>query len=156
MSGATILKAFGKGAKEQSVIGKRAVIYTRVSSKDQATNLSLDTQRKACIEYALKRNYDVVKFFGATYESATSDSERKEFSSMLSFVKKSHEKISHIIVFSLDRFSRNLHSIAVTAELKKLNILVESVTQPIDMTSSVGQMHANMTLLFSTWENELA
>ena len=155
MSGAPILNAFGKGAKEQSLIGLRAVIYTRVSSKDQATNLSLDTQRKACIEYALKKNYDVVKFFGATYESATSDNERKEFSNMLSFVKKSHEKISHIIVFSLDRFSRNLHSIAVTAELKKLNILVESVTQPIDMTSSVGQMHANMTLLFSTWENEL-
>jgi len=155
MTEVAVFKSFGKGAKKQEVTGLRAVVYTRVSSKDQATNLSLDTQRKACVEYAQKRNYEVVKFFGATYESATSDSERKEFSSMISFVKRAQEKISHIIVFSLDKFSRNLNSIAVTAELKRMNILVQSVTQPIDMTSSVGQMHANMTLLFSTWENEL-
>ena len=150
-----IFQQFAKGATEQVIQGSRAVIYTRVSTKDQTENLSLETQRKACIEYATKHNYTIVEEFGGTYESATSDTERQEFSKMIAYVKKARLPISQIIVYSLDRFSRNEQAIWLSAQLRKLNIEVVSVTQPMDMTNPAGQMHQRLVMVFNQFENEL-
>ena len=66
---------------------KNAVIYTRVSSKEQFdTNNSIEVQRKACEEYAVKYGYSIIERFGGTYESAKND-ERKQFNKMLDFIK---------------------------------------------------------------------
>ena len=55
------------------------MIYTRVSTKEQAdNNMSLAVQRKICDEYAMKTKLEVMAFFGGTYESAKTD-EREEF-----------------------------------------------------------------------------
>src|SRR5436190_11754419 len=75
---------------------KQAVIYTRVSSKEQADkNLSLDFQRKTIEEYARRNDVAIVSYFGGTYESATTDG-RKEFLRMLDFIKKNKGTVSHI------------------------------------------------------------
>jgi site-specific DNA recombinase len=48
-----LIKSFAKGDQEKKEIkGKKAVIYTRVSSKEQMDNLSLETQLKGCNEFA--------------------------------------------------------------------------------------------------------
>ena len=61
---------------------KQAVIYTRVSSKEQADkNLSLDVQKRIIDEYAKRNNFATVEYFGGTYESAKTDG-RKEFQRM--------------------------------------------------------------------------
>jgi site-specific DNA recombinase len=105
-----VFKTFGKGEKTEVLRGINAVIYTRVSSKDQVENLSLSTQRKACLHYAQKHGHNVLQIFGGTNESAQTD-ERKEFTLMINFVKKSREKVSFILVASLERFSRNDNAI---------------------------------------------
>lgn len=98
---------FAKGKKKSKSNGGNCVIYTRVSTKEQAdNNFSLETQKKACEQYAQKNGYKVVGYFGGTYESAKTD-ERREFNNMLSFVKRSCDKVSCIIVYSVDRFSRS-------------------------------------------------
>ena len=46
----------------------KAVIYTRVSTKEQAdTNTSLETQKKYCENYAKSLGLDVIGYFGGTY-----------------------------------------------------------------------------------------
>src|SRR5215467_8681187 len=78
---------------------KNCVIYTRVSSKEQAeTNTSLDSQKRYCEEYAGKKGYVVKSYFGGTYESAKSD-ERKEFKKMLEYVRR-NKRIDTILVYS--------------------------------------------------------
>lgn len=154
MSELAIFQQFGKGSQLHAVQGSQCVIYTRVSTPDQTENLSLETQRKSCVEYAKKHNYTIVESFGGTHESAAND-ERKEFTRMLDFVKKSRKRISHIIVYSLDRFSRNEHAIWLSAQLRKLNIEVISVTQPMDTTNPAGQMHQRLVMVFNQFENEL-
>src|SRR5947209_7082193 len=98
------LKAFDQFAKGKLETVKRkntCVIYTRVSTKEQAdNNKSLDIQRKACEQFAKKNNYLIMAYFGGTYESAKTD-ERKEFNNMLSFLKKSRTQISFIVVYSI-------------------------------------------------------
>jgi site-specific DNA recombinase len=154
MSDISIFTTFAKGKKSHIVKGTNCVIYTRASTKDQTENLSLATQLKACHAYAEKHHYSILKIFGRTNESATTD-ERKEFTAMLSFVKKSKERISYILVASLERFSRNENSIWLTSQLRGLGVEIVSVTQPIDTSNPSGQMQQKMLFLFGEFDNQL-
>ena len=80
--------------------------YTRVSTKDQSDNHSLDIQRIAAFEYAQKNGYEITKEFGGTYESASSDLSRKEFSRLINEVKSAKVKPFAILVYKANRFSR--------------------------------------------------
>ena len=136
---------------------KNAVIYTRVSSKEQADkNLSLETQRRAIEEYAKRNNQTVVSYFGGTYESAKTDG-RKEFVRMLDFIKKSKGKISHLLVYSLDRFSRTGGgAIKLATDLReKYGVSVFAITQPTDTNNPSGVLHQNIQFLFSEYDNQL-
>lgn len=148
---------FAKGKVNQALQGNNnAVIYTRVSSKEQAeTNQSLETQRKYCTEYAEKNKLNVLGFFGGTYESAKTD-ERNEFNRMIKFVKGAKEKISFILVYSLDRFSRSgENAIYISSQLKKEGITIVSVTQPMDVSSHTGTLQQNIHFIFSKYDNDL-
>jgi len=154
MENLALFKTFGKGEKVQVIRGTNCVVYTRVSGKDQVENMSLETQRKACLQYAQRHGYTIVKNFGATNESATTD-ERTEFKAMISYVKKSRERISYILIASLERFSRNDNAIWLSNELRKLGIEIVSVSQPIDTTNPSGQMQQKMLFLFGEYDNIL-
>lgn len=151
-----LFEPFARGKQKQQFRGSRCVIYTRVSTKEQAdNNFSLETQRKACEQYALKNSYTIMGYFGGTYESAKTD-ERRHFNAMLSFVKKSREKISHIIVYSVDRFSRSgANAIYIAEQLKKEGITVFSVSQPTDTTTASGSLQQNIQFIFSEYDNQL-
>ena len=147
---------FAKGAKIIKNRGSNCVIYTRVSTKEQAdNNMSLETQKKACENYAEKNAYQIMGYFGGTYESAKTD-ERKHFNNMLTYVKKSKEKISTIIVYSVDRFSRSgANAIYITEQLKREGISVYAVTQPTDTTTASGSLQQNIQFIFSEYDNQL-
>ena len=151
-----IFRQFAKKGSKTIVDGKtQTVIYTRVSTKEQAeNNASLDTQKKYCDLYAKKRKLNVVEYFGGTYESAKSD-ERKEFQKMLTYVKR-HTNIAYIIVYSFDRFSRTgANGSYITEQLKKRGIMVLSATQEVDATTSSGSFQQDLFFLFSKFDNEL-
>jgi site-specific DNA recombinase len=136
---------------------KMAVVYTRVSSKEQAdTNLSLEYQRKAIDDYAQRNNISVAGYFGGTYESAKTDG-RKEFQRMLEFIKKNKGKISHVLVYMLDRFSRTGGgAIKLAQELReKHGIEVFAVTQPTDTSNPSGVLQQSIQFIFSQYDNEL-
>ena len=156
MNDRILVDQFAKGKKQLVVKTNNCVIYTRVSTKEQAdNNMSLETQRKACEQFAQKNLYTNLGYFGGTYESAKTD-ERKEFSRMLNFVRKSREKISFIIVYSVDRFSRSGgNAIYITENLKKQGVSVVSVTQPTDSSTPSGSLQQNIQFIFSEYDNQL-
>ena len=111
------LEGFGQFAKKEKgrIIGKNntAVIYTRVSSKEQFdNNASLTTQLKYCQEYAIRKELEVLEYFGGTYESAKSD-ERREFQRMLSYVKR-RKNIGYIIVYSMIGFPERVRTAPIS------------------------------------------
>ena len=132
------------------------VIYTRVSTREQAeNNMSLDTQLKACEQYARSNGYNVLSSFGGTFESAKTD-ERKQFKKMLDFVRRSKEKVSYIIVYSVDRFSRTgANGMFIASELRKQGISVQAVSQPSDTATASGRFQQNIHFIFSEYDNEL-
>ena len=156
MTNLELFSQFATGKKDNTAKLKKAVVYTRVSTKEQAdNNLSLDTQKKACLAFAQKHGYETMEYFGGTYESAKTD-ERKEFNKMLAYVKRRNEKIGYIIVYSVDRFSRSgANAIYIANELKKMGIAVLSVTQPTDTMTSSGALQQSIQFIFSQYDNDL-
>ena len=135
---------------------KQAVVYTRVSSKEQQEkNLSLDFQKKTIIEYAGRNDFKVVDFFGGTFESAKTDG-RKEFNRMLSFIKSKKGAISHVLVYTTSRFSRTGGAaIKLADDLRlKYGVQVLAVTQPTDTSTANGQFQQNIQFLFAHWDNQ--
>lgn len=151
-----LLGQFAKGSPAQT--GPKAirnvVIYTRVSSKEQAdNNHSLESQLKICLKYAEDKNINVLGTFGGTHESAKTD-ERKEFQRMLKFVKGSKGKVSHILMYHLDRFSRSgISSIYISDQLAKNGIELLSILNPVDTSTETGKFQQHMQLLFANYEN---
>jgi len=153
------LSIFNQFAKEGKAIKLRtdgkAVIYTRVSTKEQAeNNASLETQLKYCNQLAVKKGLEVIEYFGGTYESAKSD-ERKEFQKMLNYVKR-RSNIGYIIVYSYDRFSRTgANGAYISDQLKRQGIVTISATQEVDTSTSAGSFQQNLYYMFSQFDNEL-
>lgn len=136
---------------------KTAVAYTRVSSKEQADkNLSLDFQLKAIQDNAARNNIAITQYFGGTYESAKTDG-RKEFQRMLEYIKKNKGEITHILVYTLDRFSRTGGgAIKLAQELReKYGVEVYAVTQPTDTSNPSGVLQQSIHFIFSQYDNEL-
>ena len=147
-----LLKGFAKGKEKIAKKGGRAVIYSRVSSKEQLEGFSLEMQREKCEEYAQRKGYVVVEHFGGTYESAKSDKERKEFNKMLKYVKAKQNRIDAVIVYSTSRFSRT-GSTTIIEELKACNIPVFSASTDYDPREISGEMMQGMELLNARIDN---
>ncbi|EDP97013.1 serine type site-specific recombinase [Kordia algicida OT-1] len=112
----------------------------------------MENQREYCTLYAERAKFQISAYFGGTNESAKND-DRKEYQKMLTFVRQ--KKISNIIVYSIDRFSRAGSSAITTVEkLKEKGINVISVTQPMDTKTSTGTFFQNLNLLFSKYDND--
>ncbi len=133
---------------------KIAVIWTRVSTHYQAeNNLSLETQERACREYAERNNIEIDRIMGQTNESAKV--EGKLYEEMITYVSM-NKRINIILVYSYDRFSRaGAEAIVTKAYLKTKGITVVSVTQPIDSDNMAGEFMENMLFLFNQFENNL-
>ena len=61
-----------------------AVIYVRVSTKEQTENLSLPTQLRACEEYCRRQGYEILERFHEEGESAKS-TDRSQLQNLLTF-----------------------------------------------------------------------
>ena len=114
-----------------------AIIYIRVSTTEQAKfGYSLDAQKEVCLDYATGNNYEVLKVFTEEGESAKT-ADRTELKEMLSYVKKNKSKIDALIIYKMDRLSRDTgDSLTIRYLLKKLNIDLKSVTEPFDDSPS--------------------
>ena len=144
------VKQYGSVPKR---LGSNAVVYTRVSSKEQAENNgSLDVQKKYCDEFANRNHITIRAYFGGIHESAKTDG-RKEFQRMLLFARKNKD-ITNIIVFNYDRFSRTGAAAAQLSEdLRKEGIIVRSVTQDIDTSTASGRLQENFFHMLNNFDN---
>ena len=150
---------FGNKTKSHTtfVNSNLVVTYSRVSSKEQHdTNLSLETQNKAMQEYARRNGKTIAASFGGTYESAKTDG-RKEFLRMLDYIGKNKGKISQILVYLTDRFSRTGGAAIKLAEdlRQKYGVTIYAIAQPTDTRHERGVFSQNLQFLFSHYDNRL-
>ena len=105
-----------------------AVIYARYSSDGQRDE-SIDGQLRECYEYARRNNIDVIDTYIDRALSAKTD-KRPNFQMMIKDSDK--RKFDTIIVWKLDRFSRNRYDSATYKhKLRKNGVSVISATEVI-------------------------
>lgn len=155
MNNLKLFQSFAHQDKSIKVSGKNTVVYTRVSHASQEDNTSLESQKKYCVNFAHKKGLDIIAYFGGTHESAKTD-DRKEFKRMLKFIKQS-KTISHIIVYSYERFSRSGVGGAKIADdlLRDYGVVTLAVTQELDPTTSSGSFQQKILFLFGQMDNEM-
>jgi site-specific DNA recombinase len=131
-----------------------AVIYVRVSTKEQTENLSLPTQLKACEEYCERQSFKVLARFREEGESAKT-AERTELQKLLQFCRKNKGTVQFVVVFNLTRFAREKYDhFALRAHLKSLGISLRSATEPIDDTST-GKLMEGVLAAFAQFDNDV-
>ncbi len=105
-----------------------AVIYARYSS-DRQTEQSIEGQLRYCADYAERNGYSVVGEYIDRAMTGTKDN-RPEFQRMIRDSARASWSI--IIVWKLDRFSRNRYDSAIYKnKLKKNGVRVVSATEAI-------------------------
>jgi DNA invertase Pin-like site-specific DNA recombinase len=96
-----------------------ALIYCRVSTKEQGENLSLPVQERKCQEYCKAQGWEVLKVF-RDKESAKTIS-RTEFAEMLEFCVANHKQIAAVVFYDTTRFSRetvDYHTVRAHPEIE--------------------------------------
>lgn len=112
---------------------KKAIGYTRISTKDQS-NFSLDGQQQHIQDYATKHEIEILSFFKDDGESAK-NFDRPNWKLLEQFVKEHHRNIDMLIVAKFDRFSRNLREALnmIDSLESKYGIIVVSVFEHIGL-----------------------
>jgi len=75
------------GKNRSSALPLRAVIYCRVSTKEQTQNLSLPTQEGVCRDYCEQNGFECDRVFVDAGESAKT-TDRPEFQQLLTYCRE--------------------------------------------------------------------
>ena len=131
-----------------------AVIYTRVSTDDQAHyGVSLQAQKKECIAFAKSQGYSVEKVFIESGHSAKS-AMRPVFQDMLKYCYSKQSDVSAVIVWKMDRFARNTSDhLILKSRLKESGIRLLSASERID-DSGMGNMMETLIAAIAEFENQ--
>ena len=108
-----------------------AVIYLRVSTEEQVDNFSLETQEQICRKEAEKREITIIETFRDEGKSAKNIQGRPSLIQMLEYCRKHKKDIDAVIVYRLDRISRQTADyLAIRKKLIDCEITLISATEP--------------------------
>lgn len=142
-----------KGGTSSSKTSK-AALYTRVSTHYQIDKDSLPFQRQELINYckfALNIE-DYVVFEDAGYSGKNTD--RPSYQDMMSRICAG--EFTHLMVWKIDRISRNLLDFAkMYEELKKYKCTFVSKNEQFDTSSAMGEAMLKIILIFAELERKL-
>ena len=137
-----------------------AVIYLRVSSKEQAEKggeaegYSIPAQREGCKRKAANLRAAVIEEFVERGESAKT-ADRPELQRMLAYVGEN--AVKYVIVHKVDRLARNrADDVAINLALKQAGVELVSVSENIDQTPSGLLLHGIMSSIAEFYSRNLA
>lgn len=132
----------------------RVAIYIRVSTNYQVDKDSLPMQRKDLIAYSqlILNTNDYVIFEDAGYSAKNTD--RPEYQRMMQQIRQG--MFSHLLVWKLDRISRNLLDFAqMYEELKSLGVTFVSKNEQFDTSTAMGEAMLKIILVFAELERKI-
>lgn len=126
--------------------GKNAIIYIRASTKEQCT----DAQKFACDVYCNDNKLHVTKYY---IEKCSAYKKNSQL-----FLNKliSENENTNLIIFSVDRFSRNVKkSDELIAKLESKKIVLISVKENINLNTAFGKHSFRNYVNTAQYESEL-
>lgn len=134
---------------------KNAIIYCRVSSKEQTEGYSLNHQNEECHKFANRNGYKVQRTFVNDDGESAKSVNRRSLQEMLKYCSKYGHEIDSLIVWKFDRLSRNMSDYTnLITFFHKQGIKVISATEPAD-DSSAGKLLINIMGSFAQFGNDV-
>ncbi len=134
---------------------KRAVIYVRVSDPSQIENNSLSTQEEICRKFARDKGYEVIKVFREEGVSAKFTHTRPQLRELIGYCIKKPNNISAVIIYKIDRFSRNVEAgLAAIGLLAQHKVAVISATE-VTEENAMGKAMRTIMMTLGQLDNEL-
>lgn len=132
-----------------------AVVYTRVSTDEQAKNgLSLQGQKESALKYCADIGAEVENFFSDEGESAKT-ANRPKLLEALEYCKKNFKSVDYFVVWKFDRLARNTEDhLIIRATLKKFGIKICSVTEHLE-DDPTGRLMETILAGYAQFDNEV-
>lgn len=133
---------------------KKAALYIRVSTHHQIDKESLPFQKQELENYA---KYalgieDTVLFKDAGYSGGSTN--RPAFQEMMHRIRQG--EFTHLLVWKIDRISRNLRDFTdMYEELKEHNVVFVSKNEQFDTSTPMGEAMLKIILVFAELERKL-
>jgi DNA invertase Pin-like site-specific DNA recombinase len=132
---------------------KQAIIYIRVSWREQVQGFSLDSQEAECREWCEREGFLVRRVFSDAGRSAKSATTRAQFQAAIDHVKESGD-IDAFVVINSDRFARNaLDHLTVREMLAGYGCRLLSVTEQFEDTPA-GRFYETVRAGLNQLDNE--
>jgi site-specific DNA recombinase len=133
---------------------KKYAVYARVSTRDQEDNFSLANQIQSCKSFVdFKKGFTSEKLIYKDVESGA-NLDRSSFDRLMRDAVG--RKFDAVIVYKIDRFSRNLRDLLNSVEkLKELGVEFQSVSENIDTDSLIGELILHILGSFSNFERKV-
>ncbi len=146
---------------DQLLLGKveqrsdKAIVYIRVSTEEQVENYSLATQEDICRKEAEHRGIKVTQVFREEGRSAKTIKGRPKLIEMLEYCRKHKREIGSVIVYRLDRVSRQTSDyLAIRKKLAECDIKLISATEPTG-NSPTEKFVETMLAGFAQMDNDI-
>lgn len=134
---------------------KGAIIYLRVSTEEQVDNFSLETQERICRQEAERRGLGVIQIFKEEGRSAKNIIGRPKLVEMLEFCRRNKRKVDALIVYRLDRLSRQTGDfLAIRKKLAENQIILVSASEPTG-NSPTERFIETMLASFAQMDNDV-
>jgi site-specific DNA recombinase len=133
---------------------KNAIIYTRVSTDEQADKgFSLPYQKEVLDRFCNVKNINIIKHYQDDYSAKTFN--RPEWTKLMAFCKANRKEVDQILFTKWDRFSRNAgEAYQVIDSLRKLGIKINSIEQPLDFEQPDNKIMLAIYLAVPEVEND--
>jgi site-specific DNA recombinase len=143
-----------KIAKKQQ-LNKKAVIYCRVSTKEQVDEGgSLGTQERLCREYCERNSHEVGPVFIEQGESAKT-ANRTELQKLFAYCSNKKNNIGYIVIYKLDRLSRNTDDYSyIRLLLKRYGVEIKSTSESFGNTPT-GRFMENTMANMAQFDNDI-
>jgi site-specific DNA recombinase len=134
---------------------KKAIIYTRVSTDEQAqSGYSLDHQRNILEQYCRLKGMQIETVFVENGYSAK-NFDRPEWNRLMHYLKANKKSIDCIVFTKWDRFSRNIEeALTVIRKLQDLGVEIVCMEQPLDLSVPDNKIILSIYLTVPQVENE--
>jgi site-specific DNA recombinase len=125
----------------------QAVIYARVSTEEQLGGYSIEAQLDACRKVCRDRGWTIECEYVEPGESAKNFERREKWQELMHTARA--RRFDVLVCHKIDRFSRAtiLDSLSALDELRSHKISFVSASEPIDFTTS----HGELTLVLFLW-----
>jgi site-specific DNA recombinase len=127
---------------------KKAVIYARVSTDEQAKGYSLSTQVEACQAYGAQHGYTILEIFTDDYSGAAID--RPELNRLRDYISRT--PVNVVIIYDIDRLARkSAYQVLIEEEFKRGGVLVEFVMAQYEDTEE-GRLQKQIRGVIAEYE----